>query len=178
MARHGTRRVPNRVEHGSVVRPDQVAKLAELGVPCVVQPNFIPTFGEGMRRAIGPTRSTWSHRARSLLDAGLPLALSSDRPVAPGAPLGGIQAFVERLSEDGLPYGPDERITVAEAIRAATEGSSRVTGQQARNGRLVPGQLADMVFLEEHPADVPVHDIHSIPVLATMVGGVFTHRRD
>ncbi|MEV5082931.1 amidohydrolase [Streptomyces sp. NPDC056159] len=173
---YGTRKVPNRVEHGAVVRPDQVARLAELGVPCVVQPSFIPTFGEGMRRAIGPDRSAWSHRGRSLLDAGLPLGFSSDRPVAPGAPLAGIQAFVERISEDGLPYGPDERLTVEEAVRAATEGSSHVTGQHDSKGRLSVGQLADMVFLEEHPTDVAVEEIHAIPVLATAVGGVFTHR--
>jgi predicted amidohydrolase YtcJ len=176
--RFGAPRVPHRVEHGTVVRPDQVARLAELGVACVVQPAFIPTFGEGMRRAIGPERSAWSHRGRSLLDAGLPLAFSSDRPVAPGAPLLGIQAFVERLTEAGLPYAPDERITTHEAVRAATLGSARVTGQQEQKGRLVAGQLADMVFLEEHPADVAVHDIHAIPVLATAVGGHFTHRGD
>jgi predicted amidohydrolase YtcJ len=130
-----------------------------------------------MRRAIGGERSTWSHRGRSLLEAGLPLAFSSDRPVAPGAPLGGIQAFVQRLTEDGLAYGPDERITVSQAVRAATEGSSQVTGQQGFKGRLVPGQLADMVFLEEHPADVAVEEIGAIPVLATAVGGVFTYRQ-
>jgi predicted amidohydrolase YtcJ len=177
ITRYGTRRIPNRVEHGAVLRPDQVGRLAELGVACVVQPNFIPAFGEGMRRAIGRDRSAWSHRGRSLLDAGLPVAFSSDRPVAPGAPLGGIQAFAERVTEDGLPYGPDERLTVEQAVRAATEGSSRVTGQQGRKGRLVAGQLADMVFLEQHPADVAVAEIHSIPVLATAVGGVFTHRQ-
>jgi hypothetical protein len=165
------------VEHGAVVRPDQVARLAALAVPCVVQPGFIPAFGEGMRRAIGAGRSAWSHRARSLLDAGLPVAFSSDRPVAPGAPLAGIQAFIERITEDGLPYGPGERLTAGQAVRAATEGSSQVTGQHARKGLLVPGQLADMVFLQEHPADVAVEDIHRIPVLATAVGGVFTHRQ-
>jgi predicted amidohydrolase YtcJ len=175
ITRHGRRAVPNRVEHGTVVRPDQVARLASLGVACVVQPNFLPVFGEGMRRAIGPERSRWSHRARSFLDAGLPVALSSDRPVAPGAPLGGIQAFVERLTEDGILYAPDERLTAEEAVHAATVGSSRVTGQEGRKGRLVPGQLADMVFLEAHPAEVAVSDIHAIPVLATAVGGVFTH---
>ena len=51
------------------------------------------------------------------------------------------------------------------------------TGQHARKGLLVAGQLADMVFLQEHPADVAVEDIHSIPVHATAVGGVFTHRQ-
>jgi len=177
VARFGTRLVPNRVEHGAVVRPDQVVRLAGLGVPCVVQPRFIPAFGEGMRRAIGADRSAWSHRGRSLLDAGLPLAFSSDRPVAAGAPLGGIQAFVERLTEDGLAYGPDERLTAEQAVRAATEGSSQVTGQQGSKGRLVPGQLADMVVLEEHPADVAVEESGSIPVLATMAGGTFTHRQ-
>ncbi len=177
-ADHGRGPVPNRVEHGTVVRPDQVGRLARLGVGCVVQPLFIPTFGEGMRRAIGEQRSEWSHRGRSLLDAGLPLAFSSDRPVAPGAPLAGIQAFVERLTEEGRLYGPAERITVDEAVEAATEGSSRVTGQSHRKGQLLEGQLADFVVLQEHPAAVPVPDIHAIPVVATAVGGELTYRAD
>lgn len=174
-SRFGRRRIPNRVEHGAVVRPDQVRRLAALGVPCVVQPQFIRTFGEGMRRAIGAERSTWSHRAKSFLEAGVPLGLSSDRPVAPGAPLAGIQAFVERLTEDDLSYGPDERLTVAEAVRAATAGSAEVTGWKGRKGQLIPGQLADMVFLAAHPEDVAIEDIHSIPVLATVAGGWITH---
>jgi predicted amidohydrolase YtcJ len=178
IARHGTRPVPNRVEHGAVVRPDQVDRLAKLGVACVVQPGFIRTFGEGMRRAVGQERSEWSHRGRSFIEAGIPLAFSSDRPVAPGAPLAGIQSFVERITEDGLPYGPNESITAEQAVKAATEGSSRVTGQQRHKGRLIEGQLADMVVLEAHPAEVNVPEIHSIPVLATIVGGVFTHRVD
>lgn len=53
-----------------------------------------------------------------------------------------------------------------------------MTGQQGVKGRLVPGQLADMVFLGEHPADVAVAEIGSIPVLATVAGGAFTHRQD
>ncbi len=130
-----------------------------------------------MRRAIGADRSAWSHRARSLLDAGLPVAFSSDRPVAPGAPLLESRRSSNASPKTDFPYGPDERLTPGQAVRAATEGSSQVTGQHARKGLLVAGQLADMVFLQEHPADVAVEDIHSIPVLATAVGGVFTHRQ-
>ncbi|GAA3629181.1 amidohydrolase family protein [Microlunatus ginsengisoli] len=107
--------------------------------------------GEGLRRAIGDTRSHWSFRGRSLLDAGLPLALSSDRPVAPGPPLAGIQAFVQRLTEEARPYGPNERITPTQAVTAATTGSARVTGQHDRKGRLIPGQLADLVVLKPTP---------------------------
>ncbi|MFJ4229175.1 amidohydrolase [Paenarthrobacter nicotinovorans] len=176
IARHGHYAVPNRVEHGILVRPDQVERLVQLGVGCVVQPSFVRTFGEGMRRAMGNERSAWSLPSRSFLEAGMPLAYSSDRPVAPGAPLAGIQSFVERITEDGLPYAPDESITALQAVRAATEGSSYVTGQHRNKGRLIEGQLADMVVLEKHPAEVDVPEIHSIPVLATLVGGIFTHR--
>ncbi|MCH1881942.1 amidohydrolase [Agrococcus sp. ARC_14] len=173
---NGTPSVPNRVEHGMVVRPDQLERLAALQVACVVQPSFIPSFGEGIRGPVGQQRGEWSIRARSQLDAGLPLAFSSDRPVAPGAPLLGIQSFVERRSEEGLDYGAHERISVDEAVHAATVGSSEVTGQQARKGRLAPGQLADMVLLDAHPREVAVSDIHAIPVRATLAGGAFTHR--
>lgn len=173
---YGQPAVPNRVEHGMVVRPDQLERLAALQVACVVQPSFIPSFGEGIRGPVGKQRGAWSIRARSQLDAGLPLAFSSDRPVAPGSPLLGIQSFVERRSEAGLIYGEHERISVDEAVHAATVGSSVVTGQHARKGRLAPGQLADMVMLEVHPREVATADIHAIPVRATIAGGSFTYR--
>lgn len=174
--RSGPPLVPNRVEHGMVVRPDQLERLAALGVACVVQPSFIPSFGEGIRRPVGEQRGAWSIRARSQLDAGMPLAFSSDRPVAAGAPLLGIQSFVERRSEEGRIYGEHERISVDEAVHAATVGSATVTGQQSRKGRLAPGQLADLVLLDAHPREVDVADISAIPVRATIAGGAFTHR--
>lgn len=173
---NGIPSVPNRVEHGMVVRPDQLERLAALQIACVVQPSFITSFGEGIRGPVGKQRGEWSIRARSQLDAGMPLAFSSDRPVAPGAPLLGIESFAARVSEEGLLYGGHERISVDEAVHAATVGSATVTGQQATKGRLKPGQLADMVLLAEHPNDVAVGDIRSIPVRATIAGGTFTHR--
>ncbi|GEK80181.1 amidohydrolase [Agrococcus baldri] len=173
---HGTPSVPNRVEHGMVVRPDQLERLAALRIACVVQPSFIPSFGEGIRGPVGEQRGALSIRARSQLDAGMPLAFSSDRPVAAGAPLLGIQAFVQRISEEGLVYGEHERISVDEAVHAATVGSAEVTGQQAQKGRLAPGQLADLVLLGAHPSEVDAGEISAIPVRATIAGGAFTHR--
>lgn len=178
IGRFGRRAVPNRVEHGVVVRPDQIERLARLQVVCVVQSSFIPAFGASVAGALGEKRVGWSIRARSLLDAGLPLPLSSDRPVTAGLPLAGIQAYVERITEEGGAYNESERLSVDEAVHCATVGSAEATGQQHRKGRLIEGQLADMVVLEEHPAEVPVSDIHAIPVLATLLGGAFTHRTE
>lgn len=175
-ARGGAGVVPDRVEHGTVVRPEQLSRLASLGVACVTQPSFIPTFGDGIRGPMGEARVELALPARRQLDAGLPLAFSSDRPVAPGMPLLGIQAFVERVTEGGRDFSPAERISVDEAVEAATVGSAAVTGQSASKGRIALGQLADLVLLEAHPREVPVADIAAIGVRGTIAGGRWTHR--
>ncbi len=103
--RYGKPAIPNRIEHGGVVREDQLPRLAEHRIALAPQPFFIPTFGDGMAAKLGERRSGLSYPAASLLRHGAILPGSSDRPVAPGAPLGVIQAFVERLTESGVAYG-------------------------------------------------------------------------
>lgn len=60
------------------------------------------------------------YRGRSFLDHGVALVGSSDRPVADGSPLRAIQFMVERASVSGRLVGPDEAVTVDEALRAYT----------------------------------------------------------
>lgn len=167
----GTPSLPHRIEHGGLVRPDQIRTLARLGIPVVPQPHFITRFGDGMAARLGVERTEHSYPAASLLTAGLPLPGSSDRPVAPGAPLAVIQSFVERLTESGLAYGAAERISAEQALRAYTVGSATVTGWGHAKGVLREGMLADMVLLAADPTAVPTHDIAAVPVEATVVGG-------
>jgi len=50
-------------------------------------------------------------------------------------------------------------VTTTDAALAATEGSARALGYDGRLGRLAPGYLADIVFLDlEHPNWLPVND--------------------
>ncbi|MDQ8702721.1 amidohydrolase [Streptomyces sp. LHD-70] len=167
--------VHHRIEHAGIVRPDQLARFAELGVVPVPQHNFLHTFGDAMAAALGPERTAWSYRMRSFLNLGLPVPGSSDRPVAPGAPLPAIQSMVTRLTETGVPYGPDESIPVLAALRAWTDGSARATGFGGRKGRLVPGQLADLTVLDGDPVRTDPGRIGDIGVLATVVGGDPAH---
>lgn len=163
--------MPHRIEHGGVVTPEQVAKLGELGTPIVAQPHFLTVYGDGFRDYIGERRSDWSFRMRSLLDHGLVVAGSSDRPVAPGAPLRVMQSAVERRTASGTVYGPDERLTAEQALHAYTVGSAAVTGWAGRKGALVPGQLADLVVLGDDPLTASTSEIGGIEVRATLVGG-------
>ncbi|MBO1900378.1 amidohydrolase [Leucobacter weissii] len=173
--RWGARPVPNRIEHAGIVRPDQLPALARLGIAVTPQPFFLHEFGDAMMERIGPHRESQLYRARSFLEHGVTLPGSSDRPVADGNVLAGIQAFVERRSSAGNVIGADERITAAQALEAYTLGSARATGQAESRGSIAPGRLADLVVLGDDPLAVDASRISDIEVLATLVDGGLAH---
>lgn len=173
--KHGPRTVPHRIEHGGVVRNDQIERMAKTGVVLVPQPRFIAEFGDAMAEAIGAERAALSYPAKRLLQRGVVLPGSSDRPVATGTPLAVVQSFVERTTAAGKEYGPEDRITVDEALYAYTAGSAAATGWAGKKGQIAPGQLADLVVLGADPAEVPASQIGDIPVEATVLGGQLVH---
>jgi predicted amidohydrolase YtcJ len=174
-AQHGIRVMPDRIEHGGVIRPDQLGRLSAAGVAVSPQPHFIAQFGDKMAGIVGQDRADWCYRAQSLLDFGVPLAGSSDRPVAPGAPLAIIRSFVERATESGAVLGTSERISIDAALAACTTGAAAATGWAASKGALKPRYLADLVVLAADPRGVDSGEISDIPVLATIIGGHVRH---
>jgi predicted amidohydrolase YtcJ len=162
----------HRIEHFAVVRPDQVARAAELGVVPVPQGHFASELGDGFLAAVGPDRAPWLYRQRSLLDAGLILTGSSDRPVAAGAPLLGVHDMVNRRTGSGAPFNAGEAVTAEEALRAYTRGSAWASHAERTRGTIAPGYLADLVVLAEDPTTVSPDRIAGITVLATLVDGV------
>lgn len=171
----GAPAVPNRIEHGAVIRPDQLQRLAEQKLVVVPQASFFQKFGGSMIRSLGSERSMWAYRAKSLLDAGLILPGSSDRPVVDGSPLRGMQAFVDRAIDGGRMLAPDERLSVSQAIHAYTMGSAEATGAGANKGSITAGKLADFVFLDGNPLTLGNAPLDSLTPLATLVGGEFSY---
>ncbi|MET4618787.1 putative amidohydrolase YtcJ [Arthrobacter sp. 2762] len=173
-ALYGPRRLPNRIEHASMTRPDQLAKLADAGIAVTPQASFFRDGGDGMTASLGPDRLPWAYRAASFLEAGVTLAGSSDRPVADGNVLRGMQAFVDRRTESGAVFGNrSERLSAQQALAAYTSGAAAATGTLAGKGTLEPGKLADFTILSASPLDAP--NISELQVLATAVGGRFTY---
>lgn len=173
--RYGAPRSPHRIEHGGYVRPDQIARIARNDVVLVPQPHFIHAFGDGMRVLLGEDRAQHSYPVKSLLEAGAVLPGSSDRPVADGRPLRVMQSFVERTTASGAEYGPAERISATEALRAYTVGSAATTGTGDRLGQLRRDYLADLTVLADDPTTIEASRIGSIEVVATVLGGEATH---
>ncbi|SDS07645.1 hypothetical protein SAMN04515669_0275 [Jiangella sp. DSM 45060] len=165
----------HRVEHCGLVRPEQLPRLAAAGLTAVVQPTFLHAFGDDYSTIMGPERSGWMYRGRSFLDHGVRVAGSSDRPVADGAPLRAIQFMVERTSSGGAPVGPDEAVTVDEALAAYTTGSAYACRVDDVAGSLAAGKQADLVVLGADPRAVEPSAIADVPVVATVLGGEVVH---
>jgi predicted amidohydrolase YtcJ len=161
----------HRIEHFAVVQPRQVARAAGLGVIAVPQGRFATELGDGMLAAVGPDRQGWLYRQRSLLEAGMVLPGSSDRPVVSGAPLLGIADMVNRRTASGVPFNPGEAITAQQALYAYTRGSAYASRQEHVKGSIAPGMLADLVVLSEDPTAVSPERIAEVAVLATIVDG-------
>ncbi|RSS20106.1 amidohydrolase [Streptomyces sp. WAC05458] len=161
----------HRVEHAGLIRPDQLPRFARLGVRAVVQPNFLRYFGDDYAAIMGEERAPWLYRGRAFLDHGIPLVGSSDRPVTDGSPLRAVQFMVERASESGLLIGPEEAVTVAEALHAYTLAGAHACHWEDDLGSLTPGKRADLVVLGDDPTRVDTSRIGDIEVVATYVDG-------
>jgi predicted amidohydrolase YtcJ len=167
----------HRIEHCGVCRPEDVERIAALGVIPVPQGHFIGEIGDGMIAALGPERSPWCYRQKSFLDAGITLPGSSDRPVVQGAPLLGIHDMVNQRTASGRPFNPQEAITPEQALSCYTLESARAAFRERDLGSLEAGKLADFTVLSADPTAIAPEDIAGIEVLATIVGGAIAFDR-
>ncbi|MFF8827912.1 amidohydrolase [Streptomyces sp. NPDC015131] len=161
----------HRIEHAGLVRPDQLPRFARLGLSAVVQPGFLRYFGDDYATVMGERRAPWMYRGRGFLDHGVTLVGSSDRPVADGSPLRAIQFMVERASLSGRPIGPEEAITVDEALRAYTVAGAYACRWDDSAGSITAGKRADLVVLGDDPRRVETSAIGDIEVVTTYVDG-------
>lgn len=168
----------HRIEHAGLVRPDQLARFAQVGAIAVVQPNFLWYLGDDYAKIMGADRAPWLYRGRGFLDHGITLVGSSDRPVTPGAPLRAIQVMVQRATESGLVIGPDEGIGVDDAVRCYTVNAAFACHQEDVLGSITPGKHADLVVVSDDPRRVDIATIGDIDVIATLVAGEVAYGAD
>jgi predicted amidohydrolase YtcJ len=158
----------HRVEHAQCLRAEDVGRFAELGLTASVQFSHAPS-DEDLAHRFWSDRLDGVYSFRSLLDRGTRLVNGSDAPIEELDPWGGIVAGVLRH------WRPDQRLTVEQAILASTVEPAWLTGDERRRGKLLPGYLADLVVLDRDPFAIPAEELPEIQVVATMVGGRWTH---
>jgi predicted amidohydrolase YtcJ len=160
----------HRIEHASVLDATAAERFAELGIVAVVQPPFL-TSGRGwLAGRVGPERAARTYAFRTLLDAGVVLAGSSDAPLESTDVLAGIGAAVTR---DG--FEPDQAVTPTEAVTMYTRGGAIAQQREHLTGSLVEGHRADLVVLSQDPTAVAPAAIADIDVQLTVIGGAVVH---
>ncbi len=117
-------------------------------------------------------KSMFAHR--SFLDAGIPVAPASDYTPGPFEPMMAIQSMVTRKDVRGRVWGPDQRISVSEAMRICTMHGAYASFEEDSKGSLEAGKLADFVILEKDPHAVSPDEIIDIKILRTVLGGKTT----
>lgn len=163
-----------RIEHAQHVRPADIARFGKLGLIASVQPYHAYDDGRWAERKIGKERARTTYAFRSLKDGGAVLAFGSDWTVAPLDPVSGIFAAVTRATSDGKNPGgwvPEEKISVAEAVRGYTTGGAYAEFAEKDKGTIEPGKLADLVVLDKDLFALPADHIRDARVLMTVVGG-------
>lgn len=163
-----------RIEHAQHLAPADIGRFAALGVIASMQPYHAIDDGRWAEKVIGPERIRTTYAFRSLLDAGATLAFGSDWSVAPPTPLEGIYAAVTRRTlDDANPGGwvPEQRISVAEALRAYTRDAAYAGFAEDETGTIEPGKLADLVVIDRDLLAIPADSLREARVVLTLVGG-------
>jgi predicted amidohydrolase YtcJ len=164
--------VRHRIEHLGLPTADHLRRAATLNLIAVPQTVFLPALGRNFRRYLPDSYLPRTYPVRSMLEAGLTVALSSDAPVVPDAnPLLGAWAAVSRHDHAGDPIAPQETIPITEALWAYTMGGALASGDEAHRGSLTAGKVADMVVLADDPITAPLADVPAIAVHQTICGG-------
>lgn len=171
-ARHPRADARHRIEHAMLLWPDQVGRMARLGILPVYQPEFIMRLGDAYVAGLGGSRAARLMPYAETQAAGSPLVFSSDLPVIPGHPLDGVAAAALRQAPSGRTLGNHQRIPVADALQAYTVGAAYSVFLEDDRGQIMPGRRADFVVLDGDPLTLPPNEwAHGLSVQATVVGG-------
>jgi hypothetical protein len=149
-----------RIEHAQLLAEEDVPRFAALGVAASVQFSHAPSDRELAER-FWPGMTHRAYAYRWLWDSGALVANGSDAPIEELEPLAGLRAAALR------DWHPEQALTVEEALVATCVNPARLSGDERRRGKLLPGYLADLVVLDRDP----LADVAGAEVVATMVGG-------
>ena len=160
------------LQHAQMTDAGHFARMKKLGACVNLFSNHIYYWGEShIAYTVGPDRAARMNAAQSALSAGIPFAIHSDEPVTPMAPLFTAWCAVNRLTSSGRVLGPDERISLQDALYAITMGAAYTLKLDHEIGSIEAGKCADFAVLDNDPLTIdPIH-LRDIKVWGTVQGG-------
>ena len=163
----------NRIEHCTITRPEQIERMARLGVQPSFLMNHVYFYSAAYRdQLFGAERAARMDPAADCVRLGLPFTIHTDAPCSNIGTLQIVQAAVtRRCSVDGSVVGPEQAVSLTDALRAVTIHAADQIGMADKLGTLESGKLADLTILEKDPYTVDPDALMNIKVSQTWVGG-------
>lgn len=166
------------VIHGDFISAGSLAVLAEHGYGVNMNPAIKWTISDLMDDLVGPARSAYQWPVRAAFDAGVNVCASSDAPITNPDWRQGVAAMLLRESKaSGRVSGPDQRVGLADAIRAYTINPARQDFAEDWKGSIEVGKVADLCVLGTDLTTVDPHDLPDVPVDLTVFDGCVVHER-
>ena len=167
-----------RVEHASMISPQNLQRFHTLGVIASMQPVFIGEYSRWGVERVGPDRAAWLMPIADLVMTGAVLASGTDYPASDsGDPRTTLNALVTRTGFDSKPtegFFPRQAVDVTTALWSMSEAPAYAAFQETDLGKVTIGRYADFTVLGEDPRKAPKERLLQIPVLMTVVGGKVT----
>ena len=165
--------------HFAVSRPEQVARIKQLGAIVSGNPYYPVALADNYRKnGLDPARADQMVRMGDVEKAGISFSYHSDMPMAPGQPLLLMWAGVNRVTNDGNVRGPEQRVSRLGALKAVTIDAAYSLQLEREVGSIVPGKLANFTILGDNPVTIDPLKIKDIAVLGTVhEGRVLTVKR-
>ncbi|MEM7277684.1 MAG: amidohydrolase [Pseudomonadota bacterium] len=166
--------------HAQLMRDDQVDKAAQLGVI----PSFFSAhsffWGDWHQKSFGEQRGKNISPTGSALKADLLFTIHNDAPVVPPDMMRLLWATVNRQSRSGATIGEHQKISIADALAAATINGAYAYFEEDNKGSITKGKVADLIIVSANPLEVASSDIKDLKVLETFSHGrsVFLRETD
>ena len=153
--------------HACMIPPDDLKKIAELGIGITLQPAFFisPLEPKEYLEEILGQRVKGGSPLRSILNAGIHLSGGSDGPVTHPDPIEGIYGACNH------PYDPDQSVSIVDALKMFTYEVAWTTFDEKERGSLEEGKIADMVILNQDPLPLNPQDLRSLKVEKLILSG-------
>lgn len=163
--------------HCQTVRDDQLDVMKEIQMIPSIFVDHTYYWGDIHLRNLGEARGRRISPARSAIDRGLPVNLHQDSPVIRPDMLQTIWSAVNRQTRGGVMIGPEQRISVKEALQAVTIHAAYQYGEEDTKGSIKEGKWADLVILDRNPLEIDPIELRDIQVEETIKEGETLYKK-
>ena len=162
-----------RVEHCGAARPEQFERAAKLGVAVSLAPFQFIYWGDLLDGTLFPPEigSQWQ-RFGDAVKSGAVVSFHNDGMVSPPIPLLNIQSAITRKTPSGQLHGPEQIISLDDALKAHTINAAYTLHRDKDLGSIEVGKMADFVELSMDPYEAtPDKLTDEVSVTGTFVDG-------